>query len=394
MTWVFRLSSFLFIITFFFFSCSGQGKKDSVPLSPLASAELVVAPQLQADFVPIQKSRYSAAEIAPLFQLMDEKGDAYCEIHWSKKSYSKSTALEFINEKSLPAYRYSHPRSVYGISSGCHNFFKMNDRRPDRTFQLVKKLFPGKKYDCYSVGFLQPYMLHNELSCERLTMLDIDWRIEAGHHALLSLYDAREFSDPALLESALGKLNLPWVALLGFNVTGEKMDAEKPGALDELCPDSQQENCKTHILEFQKNYLSLQKIRFDLSALHETDFLPVSENMVRVFFLSNAIEDLYTTPKQYKELLTNLRNTSKPGEQTIFIHQAGSRQNFGLYEYQVVVDSSGNKRDKVRTICRDVYPNTRLNRESDVYDIYFDETTVTRHPPACSWIYKQKVENN
>ncbi len=359
-------------------SCSGAQKTAKITNPDF----LIVSQEIRSDLKPIQQERYPKQQAADLFAYMDTPSDTYCAMIWQKQPMTKDGVLAFINEEYYRTYRDIFPRSVKGLTAGCHNFFKMNDKEPYRAFRLLKQLNPQKQFDCYGVGFLQPYMMHNELSCTTLTMMDIDWRILEGHTSILQVFEENKLNP--YTEISLESVNLPWVAQLGAVVPPEKMLPERKATLSELCPVDQQAMCQRHLEQYQTKKLPLQSVRLNLSPLHDIDYLSARDKTIRVVFLSNAIENIYTTKAQFNALIEKTKQASLAGTQTVFIHQAGSYKNFGLYEYQNM-----DGKNRIRTICKDIYPETKLERTQDFYETYFDEISETKNPPTCAPLYEK-----
>ncbi|GAB4433417.1 MAG: hypothetical protein OHK0011_16470 [Turneriella sp.] len=164
------------------------------------------------DFIAlIEDSSYRNENIHKLFQRLESKGDAVCEMIFQMRPYDEALArqfsrtLEFRKDPKEKWYNNVLPTML----AGCFNFFKMNDRGVHKTMALVEGLYPEAK-DCYTVGFTQFYLMFQQMRCKRFAAIDIDWRILKAHYDFQSLARAnRQHSDTLTL---LQHLELGWIA--------------------------------------------------------------------------------------------------------------------------------------------------------------------------------------
>jgi hypothetical protein len=215
-----------------------------------------------------------------------------------KKNYDKSTVYKLIREENFkkePFNNWGHP--IPKLIVGCWNFFRLNDVRPNLDFTLAKKYYPTEKKDCYTVGFLQAYLMHSILGCNSITMIDIDWRILEAHYHLTQLYQSKKMlSEPSLLEG-LKTLTVNWVAK--FN--NQPMEKITKASLDTFCFYEHHKMCKENLLKFQEDFFKLDSIFLRLSALHNFSYKNKEPN-TKVIYLSNAIDDLYTNKSQFVKM--------------------------------------------------------------------------------------------
>ncbi|MBT3222652.1 MAG: hypothetical protein HN348_26555, partial [Proteobacteria bacterium] len=182
----------------------------SPALAGTPSVEMTVSPELDSDLVPISKVEYTEEELEPLFQQLTELGDDWCRMLDGEMEYDKTHGKEFIRRDIY--YRGACRRCKLNVIAGCWNYFRMNDKHPEDDFRLVKALSGAEQYDCYSVGFLQPYMMHNILGCSTLTTLDFDWRIQYAHKQMFDRFRQEKMGTTEGVHQALSSLQVAYVA--------------------------------------------------------------------------------------------------------------------------------------------------------------------------------------
>ena len=366
----------------------------SKQFSPLT---LQVSRQLIYELTPLKREIYNGeSKIRKLFRSMRAPGDSFCSMYWNKKRFNKKRAARFIRKNRLGAFRRGCRGCLKGLKAGCWNFFIMNDARPDLDFKLVKALYPRINYDCYSVGFMQPYMMHSILGCARLTTLDIDWRIIHAHAEVIGFFRLGQMDSPGNIRVSLQSLGAGWIAYSNYKYskrsrTDYRLFCGRHG---------QQKLCLRHLLNFQKRLPEAGSFHLNLSALHEASFTrpkvarfarrsaSPETRLTRVVYLSNAMEDIYTKYHQFRQTLKNLRKAMKNGEKTLLIHHVGGHRGFGLYEFKRV---AGKSRGVVKTICRDKYINTALGRNQKYYRSHFERLSVNRrYIPSCGGLLRKK----
>ena len=128
----------------------------------------------------------------------------------------------------------------------------------------------------------------------------------------------------------------------------------------------------------------MESIRLNLSALHDGDYQGPSP--VKVVYLSNAIERIYTTPRQFQKLIENLANAAGPDGRVVIIHHVGGYRLFGLYELRNIA-----AKPSVKTICRDGYRTSHVGAKEDFYDTYFEEISRNKGGiPRCWTMLRAK----
>lgn len=363
----------VFVALFFFTACT-----DHLPSSPPAGPEetpgpvLIVSPSHVRDLEPIRESMISGKEsIDRSFRQLVSSGDLFCSMKSGKMGTDLELASHMIRREVVSDYLRAGRGDVKSLVAGCWNFIEMNDFRPDLDFHLVKHLFPKKRFSCYSVGFLQPYIMHSILGCDNLTMVDIDWRILDAHRQFI---EARERGLSPL--QSVGQVRTGWIAFRKPYGPELKLD------LSLVCRHIQKDQCRQMIGMIDGSTVP-ENWRLNLSALHDVSFYE-DRKSTPVFFLSNAIEEMYTSPSQFKTLMERTASHLDPGGKALFIHHVGGWKLFGIYELESGGEGKGYS---IRTLCKDRYLAMSRGKEGKpaVYETYFEKATKsTGTPPTCS----------
>lgn len=345
-----------------------EEKKQSVPIL------LKFSRPHQTYFQDVDRPNYYANDVYFLLDALRPKSDKVCELLWSGKTMSPDVVHSFLRPDIFtrePFKSWSHP--IPKLIAGCWNFIKLNDTRPDLDFQLVKHYFPDKKKECFSVGLMQPYWMHAILDCEKLTFVDIDWRIHDTHSQILRLFRGKEMNSEPQIRESITNLNVGWVA----RFDGKPMVRQEKVTLDTLCFPKFQKYCLGYMQEFQKKHGNLLSVDMQVSSLHDAEyaFLP---DTIPVLFLSNAIESLYTSRAQFQQILDGVAGGLGSGRQAIFIHHAAGQSEFGIYEMKTL-----EKEFEIHTLCKDKYDSSPVG-ETHVYETHFEKVTRTKSPPTCS----------
>ncbi|MEN9797186.1 MAG: hypothetical protein RL653_882 [Pseudomonadota bacterium] len=261
---------------------------------------------------------------------------------------------------------------VNQIVAGCFNFFQMNDVRPDLDFHFAQKLYPNDRKECFSVGFMQPYWMHTLLGCERLTMVDLDWRIHDGHQQMLSQFRAGKLGKVPTFDAALGEVKLGWSA----RFDKQPMAPETSAALERLCFGYMRGRCRDVLQEFQRRSGEVKSVELQVSALHDASyaFLP---GVTPVIFFSNALEAVYTSRPQFDLLMKKISLGLQPGAKAVLLYHAAGRQQFGAYE----LTPKGGGAYALKTHCKDDYLSSPIKDVPVVpYETWFEAVTETKPP--------------
>lgn len=339
------------------------------PLAAGSEVALSVSESHHKDLLPLTKRDYKESELDSLFEQMRQKSDPFCRMIWRQTRFDEKIAGQFIEKSVMKSYRTSCPKCLPSIKAGCNNFFAMNDLEPDRDFRLVRKLYPQEKLDCYSVGFLQPYIMHGVMKCQSLTMVDIDWRLMDGHLQMIRKYRDQAFATLESAKKAVSSLDVGWVAL------SYDMRPKNRVNTGFFCQRHKQErSCPFYFRVGQAAFSQLQRIKMSISALHDETYRTGEPDAVKVIYFSNALEKDYTNEKQFQVLMANLKAGMAENSKTVMIHHVGGYRLFGLYE---VTKRSGNL--QMKTICRDVY----LMPDRSRYSSHMEKMTRSRRAPLC-----------
>lgn len=323
-------------------------------------------------FIEFGGESYSESELPEIFERMFTNGDLFCDMIYRRRALQKVDAYKFLRPASFKTFWPRRNREyINKLIVGCYNFFRMNDIRPFKDFKLVKALYPESSFDCFSVGLMQPYIMHNIMDCQTLQMLDIDWRIMAAHHQLLQFYQSGQMSTRVQALKKIKDLRFGWIA---FYPNG--MRKRNPVSLNSLCTFNT-ELCLQNLINFQRKVGSLESVRLNLSALHDGAYQRADPAGMQVVYLSNAIEEVYTSRKQFAQLLDRTTAARITTGHTLFVYHAAGTAGLGLY------DVSGEPgAESIKTICKDVYKR-RVEEELQIYTTYFEKITSTAKPTSC-----------
>lgn len=338
---------------------------------------LLVSNEHKNNLSDLQKNFYKKEELQNVFTSMQEGGDIACEMIYNRRKYNKPVFEKFMQSEYYQKLQRTHGSYIPKLVSGCRNFFGMNDLNPHRDFELVNKFYPKKPKECYSVGFLQPYMMHNMLGCKKLTMIDIDWKILDGHRQMVQKFKQKQFTSKERINQALSGLDIGWIP----NFTNEPIEKKAKVDINTICFSYYSEYCLEAILGFQKRFEELESVQLQLSSLHNGLYLASPDSML-VIFLSNATDKLYTSWDEFKLFLDSVYATLSEGQTALFIYHNAGRSKFGLYTMTKTREGKS-----VDTVCRDtyLYPRSYINQGS--YITFFEYVTQTRgRTRTCSGI--------
>lgn len=346
------------------------------PSSQTQETEMIFSQEMVDLFLPVEQQTYTGSQIQTVMSNMREVGDEYCSkvVQSGSRTRAKDNALIIASEV------YNYGGSTKGASprmkTGCWNFLRMNDVYPDRDFSRVRDYYPEENFDCYAIGFLQPYIMHSVLECSNLTMLDFDWRIHDAHQQLTSVLQNQQIQSEETLKSSLADIDVGWVAYYG------KLRSTHKASFDLFCAKSSKELCLKSLLKAQENWGELSSVRFNVAGMHDVDFNNLqdenSKETIKVVYLSNAMEAMYTPRKEYDKMMQNIEQSLEVGQKVVLIHHVGAYAKFGLYE--VERQETGLN---VRTVCRDAYNATAIGHTEPTYKIWLDYSSKTKKAPSC-----------
>ena len=313
---------------------------------------------------------YGPATSAALFEQMRAASEVACS-HFRIKTLTQKAPLHAFMRPEVVA-KPPWNGFVNSLVAGCFNFFQMNDMRPDLDFHFVQRLYPEARKECFSVGFMQPYWMHGILGCERLTMVDLDWRIHDGHQQLLQRFREGRLAGGPGFDLALSEVRLGWSA----RFDGQPPVRETPASVERLCLPSANGACRGVLEDFQARAAAVKSVELQVSALHDATyaFLP---GTLPVLFFSNALESIYTTRPQFDLLMEKVSRGLPRGGKAVLLYHAAGRQQFGAYE----LEAKGDGAYRLTTHCKDPYLSSPIKGLKVIpYTTWFEEVTESRAP--------------
>lgn len=349
-------------------------EKNERPSGPVITMK--ISDRHQKYLTPVEKELYSESELPELFLKLKERSRTVCEMVWGTKKYDAAfveTLIRKENFKERPFDKWGHP--LPKLIAGCWNFFKLNDGKPETDFRLVKKLYPNEKKDCYSVGFMQSYIMHNEISCDNIYTVDLDWAIQHAHFQFLRKYISNEMKDRESVKKAVGSLEIGWSA----RFDGKKMLASEKAEINSLCFYPAHETCYKTMENFQANFSKLKNFQLSLAELHNMKF-SFSPDTVPVIFFSNALEELYTSKSEFALLYDHIQSSMQNGTKAVLIHHAAGRGEFGIYEL-----NKSEKGAEMKTVCRDKFMSSPVgDAPAYEYSTHLDKKSTQKTSQNCS----------
>lgn len=341
--------------------------------------EMQVGEQHRKILMLLTKDNYQSEELENTFQAMTEKGDELCNMFYKNIPIQNDKVSDFLGgyiflKKNKEKW---YDNVLHSVVSGCFNFFKMNDMRVYDTFTRISRFYQGEK-ECYSVGFMQPYFMHNILNCSRMTMLDADWRILYAHYRLLQgFFKNLDYkNDSKHLDELLNSLPVKWVG----NFRSKPIQKEKFISMETFCNPEDRQECSDAFLGFQSKVKNLSEVELQLSFLHDAKF-EIKKNKLAIVYVSNALDNEYTKKHELLSMLDNFKKTLRSEQKIVIIYKAGGSSLFGIYELQL----DQNRALAVKTTCRDDYRwSNAYKKRQKPYSIHLDRMTSTRKAPACN----------
>jgi len=330
--------------------------------------------------VDVKSTFYDENSAKQLFLTMDEKSEDVCNILYKNKKYDIHILRNYIREFSLKKKDDEKwfDRLIPSLYAGCFNFFQMNDVKVKKTFSYLSERISGLK-DCYSVGFMQPYIMHSTLNCTTLTMLDMNWKILFGHLEMYRLFknESIKLSDEGLIDPGIiSNIPVSWTAVFG----PKPRPKERNININSFCSLGDLEDCNDSLISYQSMFSNINRIELQLSTLTYSDIRVKTDKTV-IVYLSNAIDPEYTTYTQFKMFLDKLSKNLYANQKAYLIYQAGGRSLSAIY----LLEKYENEEVSLSTVCRDklIWSEEYKNRGKP-YKIYLDRYTTSKNPVACS----------
>lgn len=298
------------------------------------TVQMYVSPEIQKTFAQTLEQGYDEAGAAQALRALSEKGDAYCENLLAGK-----IDTTFLKEKvNLPNKKLVNDLAFL-TKVGCAGWYELTDRLPVKDF---KRLSESAKLDgpidCFSTGFLQPYIMIGALKCERLYITDISYRTQALHLDLIQKlfkkdYSFREFlAEQKFSFARSSRITKP---LKQMNLTP-----------DDICPEQNLKSCEETFVGLRKKVLGLKEIHLLLSPFHDFASHTYRKNSEKVMYLSNAIDPQFTTAEQFDTFMKDLAIFTAEKPVHLVYHMSGFTQ-FGIYA--VGADSA------TKAVCADKF---------------------------------------
>ncbi|MBX3721311.1 MAG: hypothetical protein KF713_05670 [Turneriella sp.] len=340
---------------------------------------LEISENHQKLFEDVKHATYDEADGLKLLGSLAEKSDGFCA-DAIKGKFSPGNFLNVDAAKTAFAdWDQSHFQSA---RLGCRNWYTMTDLHPEFDFSKINVTFNPRalqKFDCYAVGYLQPYIMAANLNCARLSIIDVDFRILKAHLDLLKAMRERTWTN---LDQLFEKVKYSFPA--GNKRKGNKHDIDL--TLSDLCGENSTRACAAALIRFMEKLPSLSEVNLVLSPLHEFKFPAKRDELISVFYTSNAFDPHFTSEAHFKEFMAKLRPIAESRDRVVIYHQS-EEKSFGVYQLT--------NENTVTTVCADKFKNVVEGRYSadrcryfpgktTVYENYFDQLAKGRHPEKCS----------
>ena len=298
--------------------------------------------QRHTEAFKIPERPYTFDNVNSVFMRLEDMSKEYCD---GRKSLNPS----------LKKYNWI----VASLMTGCENFYLMNDLDAWKSFNVLGKLLKDQTKDCYTVGFSQLYLMSSYSKCTRISAIDIDWKILQSHHSLI------------------------------FNFHGKKYDEDffrnirtypdKNYGIRTFCESNDIASCRAAFKDFTANGTNLREINLQLAFLDEIKFLRTDAKNI-ILYVSNAIDPEYTTPKEFKTLVTSIFSAIGTTKTGYVIYHTGGGREAAIYK---LIDENGFK--NISVVCRDdlVWAPSYGGLRGKRYTTYFDVSK-----------YAQEVTNN
>jgi len=133
-------------------------------------------------------------------------------------------------------------------------------------------------------------------------------------------------------------------------------------------------SCRVGYKEFVKNSTKLREINLQLAFLDEIKFLATDSQNI-ILYVSNAIDPEYTTPKEFKTLLTSIYSAIGTTKTGYVIYHTGGGTESAIYK---IKDENGFK--TISVVCRDdlVWAPSYGGLRGKRYTTYFDLSKYSR----------------
>lgn len=322
-------------------------------------------------FTDLQNKTYNAADASTVLAKISGKANRFCRGTVS----DAANKADFLKSTGTAEYAADWPKHNYAaMLLGCRNWFTMSDIGIDDDFIRINAEYASKTkqaFDCYSVGFLQPYIMAASLNCARLNIVDSDFRIIKAHLDFMNLIRSKPGAN---IRALIADLRFSFAA--GGPQNNLATDAVL--SIADLCGKNSETRCIHYLVNFLEKFSKIKEINLILAPLHEFRFLPDKLRAASVFYTSNALDPDFTTAKQFEQFRTESGKSAEDADRLIIYHQSEERS-FGIYKLNKVQQISTVCADRYRNITAGSYSSNRCRyfpgRVSE-YETYLDKKSV------------------
>lgn len=332
--------------------------KESLP-----KVTLLLSGEMQQIFPHLADKQYSGEILKSAFHRMNSESNKICNMLTGR--YPTDEVFKSAFSPTLFSGRYS--KHLTGLIAGCHNYFKMNDVELHKVITKIASVYPLTEKVCYSVGFSQVYLLAAGIRCQKITAIDIDWRILWAHFQVMESLLIKGRIDFELL-------HIGWSA----DFAGQVKELEPRIGVNTFCYALDAPACTSAFKAFPT--LGVKQINLQLGHLHQVAISPTTAMVV--LYVSNALDPDYTKPDQFEMLLENIRKSISYYQKILIVYHSGGNNQFSMYEAAIYHPEA---HLQVTTVCRDnltwssAYPT-----RGQPYQTYLDKISISVEAPECS----------
>lgn len=321
-----RLGTFcrmlILVIPGFILQCSGR-----------PTVQLYISPEIQKTFQTPLEAKYNEQEALKVLQELSDKGDEFCE------TLSGATKGVAFLKPPVPEKNKAKQNVLFMTKAGCSAWYEMTDRRPSDDFRkLVSETELSGKTDCFSTGFMQPYIMITHVPCDRLYITDISYRTQLLHLKLIQ----------RILESNISLREISREFKFSYAKSAKLSETNKAMSLtpEDICPQENLSLCENIFAHVRGKLKKLKEIHLVYGPLHEFANYSYRKDSRKVFFLSNAIDPQFMPSSHFKTFLADMKIFTETSPVHLIYHMSGNTA-YGVYKVE-----SGNK---TSLVCADKF---------------------------------------
>ncbi|MCS6972511.1 MAG: hypothetical protein NZL89_05745 [Leptospiraceae bacterium] len=323
------------LVPLLFWECSAQvhHKKTQLRTGQAAIGLSLHVGKGHTDAFGIQE--YSVEGIEGLFANLEEQSQKYCK---ANNSYHPKLKYNWI---------------VASLMNGCLNFYLMNDLNVHRVFAYVGAALAGQKNDCYTVGFSQLYLMSVFMPCDRIAVIDINYKMLKSHFMIIShVYENGDY------ENILRQIDTA---------------PRKNKGIASFCKQEDVKVCAAAFSEFPQSLRHMKNIDFQLAFLHEIRFLETDAQNI-VIYTSNALDYEYTKPEEFQHFMRAIYSAIGTDKTAYVIYHTGGDRWAAVYQLR----NDGLK--TVTVVCRDelAWAPSYGQLSGVKYATYLDQSSYTK----------------